>query len=443
MARKAAHRAAHFPEQPTSKQPSKQSGKPAGRSNRKNSKAPIVIILVLLLVALGVGGVMFWRHRPVSVTVNGQQRTVFKRSTYDQVFKSEQLDVQPGDLVSVSGNVLEENAGYPYSVTINGVELDSDTAGQQLVWGGENIVYGDGQNAFEPYTTEIEVMKPKLEYRIAPGTGEKGYMVQQGTVQYVAQWGKAGKQEVRHGERTGETAVGDVVEPAQNLIVVAQNIHPDNDQKLVALTFDDGPTYFTEPYLEILAEYNAKASFCVIGEQLADGGPVVAETAQAGHQILSHSWSHLQLTALDWDQTQHEIGDTAQELKEWLGYDVAYLRAPYGDMDERVWLNSNGYVSVSLFWTHDSEDWEKPGVDKIVENCTRFMAPGSVILMHDGGGDRNQDLEALPRIIAAWQEAGYTFVTIQELMESDSSINMSAVNVGPMPESADWPTEVA
>lgn len=409
---------------------------------RKRSKAPIVIILLVILIALGVGGVIFWQHRPVSITVDGQQRTVLKRSTYADLYASETPQVKPGNLVSVSGNVLEEGKGNPYVVTVNGVPLSFDEANSSPIWGGEKIEFGDGDNVTEPHTTEIVDLPPKLEYRVAPGTSEKGYMVQQGTIQYIAQWGKAGRQEVLHGETTGETGVGKVIEEAQNVIVIAQDIHPDGDKKLVALTFDDGPTYFTEPYLGILSEHNAKASFCIIGEQIEDGGPVIAETYKAGNQILSHSWSHLQLTALDEEQLAHELGDTAATLEEWIGAPARFLRPPYGDMDEQVWLKSKGAISASLFWTHDSEDWEKPGVDAIVENCTRFMWPGSVILMHDGGGDRSQDLEALPRIIKAWQDAGYTFVTIEELMASDSSINMDAIKSG-MPADSVWPTELA
>ena len=83
------------------------------------------------------------------------------------------------------------------------------------------------------------------------------------------------------------------------------------------------------------------------------------------------------------------------------------------------------------------------GADAIVANCTADMAPGSVILMHDGGGERDQDVEALPRVIEAWQKEGYKFVTLDELLASDSSINMEAIRAGAMPEDAVWPTELA
>ena len=410
---------------------------------QRRSKAPVAIILLLVLVLLGGGGFVFWRHRPVSITIDGQQRTVLMRSTYTQLFNSESPQVQPGNLVSVTGDILEPGKGNPYVVTVNGVLLSFEEADQASIWGGEKIEFGNGNDVLEPHTTEVVELPPKLEYRTAPGTGDKGYMVQQGTLQYVTQWGKSGRQELLHGQTTGKTGPGKIVEEPQNVIVMSQDIHPDGDKKLVALTFDDGPTYYTEPYLNILSEYNAKASFCVIGEQLADGGPVVTQTHNLGHQILTHSWSHQQLTALDAEQLAHELGDAVTATEEWVGAPVRFLRPPYGDIDEQVWLKSGGVISASLFWTHDSLDWEKPGVDAIVDNCTRFMWPGSVILMHDGGGERDQDLEALPRILKAWQDAGYTFVTVEELMASDSSIKMDAIKTGPMPADAAWPTELA
>ncbi len=433
-----AHQGAHFA-QPLPQQ------QPQPKPRKRRSKGPIAAILVVLVLAgLGVGGFFLYTHLPVSVSVNGQQRTVFKNSTVDTLFQSEKPQVKPGDYVAVTGQVLKDDGGDPYGATVNGTQLTYEQAKSHVLVGNESIAFTDGANVMEPHTSEVVDEQPKLEYRVADGTAQKGDHVQQGVVQYVLQWGKAGKREVLHGQETGETANGTSDQPAQNCVIMAQNIHPDDNQKLVALTFDDGPTYFTEPYLSILSEKNVKASFCVIGEQLADGGPVVAQAAGAGHQILSHSWDHQQFTALDAEGVQAQLGDTADALKEVLGTDVRYVRPPYGDIDEETWLKTGGLMSVSLYWTHDSLDWERPGTDAIVQNCTIGMAPGSVILMHDGGGDRNQDLEALPRIIDAWKDAGYTFVTVEELLKSDSSIKLDAVGNGSaMPNDAAWPTELA
>ena len=434
MAGKKAYQGAHFAPQAAAPQ----------QKPRKRSKAPLIILIVLILLAAGAaGGFWFWQHRPVNVTVNGESVTVFKRSTLAQLYESQKPKVKAGNLVSVSGKVLEEGTGDPYSATVNGVEASYDDASDWIIWGDENIEFTDGGDAMEEYTTEVEETQPKLEYQVVPGTGEKADNFQQGLVQYISQWGRTGKREIRHGKVSGETADGDVIEEVQNCIVVAQAIHPDNDEKLVALTFDDGPSFYTDDYLSILADHDAKASFFIIGEQVSDGSSVIAQTSEAGHLICSHTWSHLQLPTLEQDELQKEVGDTANALKEIIGKDVMFVRAPYGDMDTNTWLRSGGLMSAAFIWTHDSLDWELPGADAIVANCTANMAPGSVILMHDGGGERDQDVEALPRVIEAWQEAGYKFVTLEELLESDSSINMEAIRAGAMPEDAVWPTELA
>ena len=423
--------------------------KPAAQPHLRTSQAPrrsgfakflcfIAVLAVLVLV-----GFIFWRHRPVSVYVDGESRTVFMRSTVEDLFMDERPDVASGNLVSVTGNVLGEHQGNPFEAQVDGNEVSYEESRGYQLFGGENVSFTDGGDRLEEYTTEVTRMAPKLEVVVRDGTPEKGYMVQQGTVQYVSDWGQPGTHEVRHGVLSGETGDGTVVEEPRNTVVTVQNIHPDNDEKLVALTFDDGPSYFTETYLDILEQHGVKATFCIIGEQVADGAYVIGETDAAGHLIASHTWDHKQLTTLEADQVRQELGDTATALQDVIGANVNFLRPPYGDLDSGVWLGSGGNIAVSMYWTHDSLDWETPGVDAIVHNATEPMAPGSVILMHDGGGDRSQDVEALPRIIEAWQAAGYRFVTMRELLESDSSIDLSAVDLGSMPPDGMWPTELA
>ena len=126
------------------------------------------------------------------------------------------------------------------------------------------------------------------------------------------------------------------------------------------------------------------------------------------------------------------------------GVNTTAFRPPYGDFNEKAWLNSGGLASVSVIWNQDSEDWRRPGVDAIVANSEKGVTSGSIILMHDGGGNRDQDVEALPRIIEDLQGQGYEFVTVSELMQSDDSIpdDIAAGNAT-MPDDATWPTEIA
>ena len=97
-----------------------------------------------------------------------------------------------------------------------------------------------------------------------------------------------------------------------------------------------------------------------------------------------------------------------------------------------------------MLWNQDSLDWKRPGVDAIVANATKSVTSGSIILMHDGGGPRDQDVQALPQIIEKLQADGYQFVTVSELMQSDSSIPADiAAGTATMPDGSTWPTEIA
>ena len=119
------------------------------------------------------------------------------------------------------------------------------------------------------------------------------------------------------------------------------------------------------------------------------------------------------------------------------------LRPPYGDLTPETWLASGGSFSASVIWNLDSEDWRLPGADAIVANCTNGAYPGAIVLMHDGGGNRDQDLEALPRILEALKAEGYRFVTLDKLMAMDSRIPADvATGNAVMPEGSVWPTEL-
>ena len=100
-------------------------------------------------------------------------------------------------------------------------------------------------------------------------------------------------------------------------------------------------------------------------------------------------------------------------------------------------------MSASILWNQDSLDWSRPGVDKIVANSVNGIQPGYIILMHDGGGPREQDLEALPQIIDKLHDQGYTFVTITDLMKADGNVPEDILTgKAKMPEDAIWPTEI-
>ena len=395
---------------------------PTPRKPSHGSPVPVVITF-LLLVVFAAGGVWMWSNRTVSVKVNGEQVQVRVDSTLADIVASEEIEVTPGNLISVGGNVITEGEGDPFSATVGGKELDSEQIEAFRAKGNEEIVIGDGANVTEPSHEEERETQPKME------PYEKI-----GAVTFVAQWGKPGKAVYTVGGTSGEAVLKEEIEPVQNTVIQSVNPKPDDGSKVIALTFDDGPSAYTQRYLDILDQYGARATFFCLGSAIED----------QGSQVASHTQNHQQLTTLDASTLQAEVSDAFSAISGSGAPATTVLRPPYGDFNNDTWLASGGTLSASVIWNLDSEDWRLPGADAIVANCTNGAFSGAIVLMHDGGGNRDQDLEALPRIIETLQGKGYQFVTLNELMAMDSRIpdDVASGNAA-LPEGCVWPTETA
>ena len=401
------------------------------RKPSHGSPVPVVIAF-LLLAALAAGGAWMWFNRTVSVKVNGKQVQVRVDSTLADIVASEEIEVTPGNLVSVGGNVITEGEGDPFSATVGGKELDADQIEAFRAKGNEEIVFGDGADVTEASHEEERETAPKMEpyERI-------------GAVTYVAQWGRAGKAVYTVGDVSGEAVLKEEVEPVQNAVIKSINPAPDDGSKVIALTFDDGPSSYTQRYLDILNKYGARATFFCLGSAAAANPDLVKVIEDQGSQVASHTQNHQQLTTLDAATLQSEVTDAFSAISSSGAPATTVLRPPYGDFNNDTWLASGATLSASVIWNLDSEDWRLPGADAIVSNCTNGAYSGAIVLMHDGGGNRDQDLEALPRIIEALQARGYKFVTINELMAMDSRIpDDVASGNATLPEGAVWPTEM-
>ena len=412
--------------------------RPTPRNRPKRRRASrgshtFTIVAFLVLIAVVGGGAWLWLNRTVSVKVNGTLIQVRADATLADIVASEGVKVAPGDLVSVGGNVITEGAGRPFQATVNGSELDERQLDEFRAKGNEEIVFSDGADITEESHEEERELAPKLEpyERI-------------GAITYVAQWGTPGKAIYSIGDVSGESVLKEEVEPAQNTVIKSINPKPDDGSKVIALTFDDGPSSYTQRYLDILSEYDARATFFCLGSAAAANPGLVKAIEDQGSQVASHTQNHQQLTRLDAGTLQTEIRDAFSAIGAGGASATTVLRPPYGDFNNDTWLASGGTLSASVIWNLDSEDWRLPGADAIVSNCTNGAYPGAIVLMHDGGGNRDQDVEALPRILQTLKDQGYRFVTINELMAMDSRIPKDvASGDATLPEGAVWPTEMA
>lgn len=177
--------------------------------------------------------------------------------------------------------------------------------------------------------------------------------------------------------------------------------------KAVYLTFDDGPHPINTPQiLEVLAEYDAKATFFVVGSLAQGRGELLKSIYDGGHAIGNHTWGHRKLGGADWEIFEREVGATARVLG---GYGSRCLRPPYGDVGPNLYANAQEAGYTIVYWSVDSLDWKRQNPERIAEEVLGHVYPGAIVLFHDGGGSRAGTVEALRTILAALTAEGYTF----------------------------------
>jgi len=190
--------------------------------------------------------------------------------------------------------------------------------------------------------------------------------------------------------------------------------------RTIALTFDDGPDpVWTPQVARVLAKYRVPATFFVIGAQVSRHPDLVRDLVRQGHELGIHSFTHPQIAALPAWRRRLEYGQTQDAIAYAAHVTTPLVRLPYSSgvdaLDDGTWSatrQAGQWGFVSVFVDADSRDWVRPGVAAIVRNATPKGGRGSVILMHDAGGDRAQTVAALDRLIPEMKERGYRFTTV-------------------------------
>ncbi|MEH2390651.1 MAG: polysaccharide deacetylase family protein [Nostoc sp.] len=201
----------------------------------------------------------------------------------------------------------------------------------------------------------------------------------------------------------------------QGTIVESAKLTP--EQKVIALTFDDGPwPESTAQVLDILKQNQIKGTFFLIGQNVKNNPGLVKREIAEGHVIGNHTWHH-------WYQffnpqaAAYEINHTADLIYQVTGIKTNLFRPPGGIMHNGVAAYARNSKYAIILWSSDSVDYSRPAVPKLINNVFRKAKPGGIVLMHDGGGNRSKTVQALPEIIANFRKQGYSFVTIPELLE--------------------------
>jgi peptidoglycan/xylan/chitin deacetylase (PgdA/CDA1 family) len=195
-------------------------------------------------------------------------------------------------------------------------------------------------------------------------------------------------------------------------------LHGDPSRRMVALTFDDGPSGRTPAILRVLAHHHAHATFFVVGRATRGMEPVLRRIASSGSELGDHTYSHANLLALGLPGRTRQLRWTTLLVRRATGIQARFFRPPYGATGPEVNRLGRSLGLVPVLWSVDSRDWQLPGTKAIVKRVLAHVEPGSIVLLHDGGGDRRETLRALPAILRALERRHLQPVTLSKLLSS-------------------------
>ncbi len=189
------------------------------------------------------------------------------------------------------------------------------------------------------------------------------------------------------------------------------------DEKVVALTFDDGPhPLLTPQILDILDEYDAKATFFVVGDMARNYPSVLKEIAKRGHEIGNHTYTHLVESSEDCEKLKKEIIDTELTVLDIARQQTRLFRPPTGYCCKKAVKMTQELGYKTIVWDIDTMDWAHNTPQKIAQNIQNNVKNGSIILFHDFIGKNSPTVAALKTVLPKLKSEGYRFVTVSDMI---------------------------
>ena len=182
------------------------------------------------------------------------------------------------------------------------------------------------------------------------------------------------------------------------------------DRKVVALTFDDGPSEFTPEFLRVLREKGVHGTFFEIGQEMPGREDTMRQILDEGNELGDHTMNHVEFPGYE------QIAGAAARIEDYTHFKPCLFRPPGGGVDSGVIAAAGSLGMRTINWDVDPQDWSLPGTGAIYSNIVGHAQSGSIILMHDGGGPRGETLAALPQVIDTLRARGFRFATVSELL---------------------------
>lgn len=377
---------------------------------RRRSRNKLIAAAIVAVVLVGgiVGGIFFVANAPITVTINGEQKTIQgPERTIEGLVENGVVSVKPGNYIAVDNSVIREGEGFLCTATVNGKDAPIKTTLEE----GDVIEISDGEDIMESYN-DSDLMPVPVNVEI----------VGVGAVHEYQGSANQGEKIVRTGAESRKTIDIPVKEP-DTMQLVRYNIDA-KGEKVIALTFDDGPwDSSTAAILDILKENNAKATFFTIGENIRGHEDLIQRMTNEGHEVCTHTYDHargsgkgVSLDLMSTQERRDEVSKGLEAISNAGGIPSTTFRSPGGNFSAETARDVREFVSAEIGWNIDTGDWEKPGAD-VIASRIEMANPGNIILMHDGGGDRSQTVEALRIALPYLAKQGFEFVTVDELME--------------------------
>jgi peptidoglycan/xylan/chitin deacetylase (PgdA/CDA1 family) len=186
--------------------------------------------------------------------------------------------------------------------------------------------------------------------------------------------------------------------------------HGPRERPLVALTFDDGPSDYTPGFLQVLRDKHAVGTFFEVGQEMPGREATMRQVLAQGSELADHTMNHVEYPG------QAQIAGAASLIEAYTHFQPCLFRPPGGAVDSGVIATAGGLGMTTVNWDVDPFDWQTPGAGAVYSRIVGGARPGSIVLMHDGGGPRGGTLAALPGIIDTLRARGYGFATVSELL---------------------------
>jgi len=196
-------------------------------------------------------------------------------------------------------------------------------------------------------------------------------------------------------------------------------------ERVVALTFDDGPRPpFTDAILDVLRDQGIVATFFLVGENVERHPELARRIVREGHAVGNHGWAHRALDKLSAEEAHYEISRGARAIRQATGVQPGIFRPPFGALDSRI-RGPEGIAAdhgqTLVMWSVETRDWATRSPRAVAVGTLREVEPGAVVLLHDGGGDREHVVTATRWMVGHLARQGYHFVTVPQLLEMAAS----------------------